>query len=105
MEHQLLVLSNAVQGREEAFNRWYDEVHLPDVLAVPGMTAARRFTLADGADWRYAAIYEMEGDDPAAIVAELVARVADGRMAMSDAFDMGSFRMLTATPTGQRRTA
>ncbi|WP_156681287.1 hypothetical protein [Sphingomonas profundi] len=105
MDHQLIVLSNATAGEEDAFNLWYDEVHLPDVLAVPGIAAARRFTLAEGAEWRFAAIYDMTGDDPAATVADLVARVADGRIAMTDAFDMASFRMLTATPCGPRRTA
>jgi len=39
-----LVLTNAVPGREEEFNRWYTEQHLPDVLRVPGVVSAQRFS-------------------------------------------------------------
>jgi hypothetical protein len=46
---------------EEAFNRWYDEVHVPALLACPGWLSARRFvSLEDGP--KYAAIYEVAGD-------------------------------------------
>ena len=36
---------------EDEYNEWYDSVHLPDVLAVPGVRSARRFKLADGPRW------------------------------------------------------
>lgn len=100
--HQLLVLSNPAPGQEEAYNRWYDKIHLPEVLQVPGMVAAQRFAAAPGEAWAYTAIYEMETDDPQAVVTELMARVADGRIAMTDAFDMASFKMLVTTPRGPR---
>lgn len=46
---------------EEAFNRWYDAVHVPALLACPGWLSARRFvSLEDGP--KYAAIYEVAGD-------------------------------------------
>ena len=33
----LLVLSNAGDGKEDEFNDWYDNVHVPHMLNVPGI--------------------------------------------------------------------
>ena len=38
-----LVFSNPADGQDEAYNSWYDEVHVPEVLATPGVVAAQRF--------------------------------------------------------------
>ncbi len=38
---------NVDPSREEAFNRWYDEIDIPDVLEVPGYMRARRGERAD----------------------------------------------------------
>ncbi len=49
---------------ETTYNRWYDEVHLPDLLEVPGVTSARRFKVIQGnVPWPYVAAYEIETDD------------------------------------------
>jgi hypothetical protein len=45
---------------EAAFNRWYDEVHLPELLACPGWLSARRYTALDGGP-KYVAVYEIAG--------------------------------------------
>jgi hypothetical protein len=36
----VLALANRVEGRDAGFNDWYDNQHLADVLAVPGVTFA-----------------------------------------------------------------
>jgi hypothetical protein len=69
----LIVRSNcatSVEGYDFApddkFNDWYDNVHVPDVLKIPGFISGRRFispdisTLDSG---RYLALYEIETDD------------------------------------------
>ncbi|NED90919.1 hypothetical protein G3I76_63920, partial [Streptomyces sp. SID11233] len=61
-KHVLLVFTDPQPGREEEFNAWYDEVHLPDVLGVPGYTAAQRFVARTGLhdevpEHRYVAVY------------------------------------------------
>jgi hypothetical protein len=63
-----LVQSDPVLGREDEYNRWYTEQHLPEVLALPGFVAAQRFRTADfqrpgnaPAHYRYIAIYEIDG--------------------------------------------
>ena len=54
----------AGEGNEEAYNRWYDEVHVPDLKAVPGIVSARRFkVLSPDSKWPSAAIYEIDTDD------------------------------------------
>jgi len=41
----LLALNGPVagEGKEEAYNKWYDEVHVPDLKAIAGVVSARRF--------------------------------------------------------------
>ena len=50
-----VVFSNPVAGKEDEFNEWYDNVHIPELLTVPGMLSATRYALHD------AAIYHVEG--------------------------------------------
>ncbi len=86
--HKLMVLSNPTAGNEDAYNEWYNDVHLKEVCAVPGVVAAQRFKLgatAPGAAWSYVAFYELEGDDPMAVLAE-VGKASPG-FDMSAAYD------------------
>ena len=102
----LLVFTNATEGDDAEFNKWYDEVHLKEVLEVPGFVAAQRFQLTDAQttdephEFRYLAIYEVEGD-PAAAFERL--------KGSSDRFNMTETmaQAVTAhfTPIGERMTA
>jgi hypothetical protein len=79
--------------REDEYNDWYTNTHLPDVLEIPGITAARRFKASDVApppdgSYPYCAVYELDVDDLASVMPELAARFGDGRMRMSDAMEM-----------------
>lgn len=38
--HIVVVLTNAVPGRDAEFNDWYTNVHVPEVLGVPEFAAA-----------------------------------------------------------------
>lgn len=52
------------EGQEQAFNEWYDKIHIPDLVAAPGVVAARRFkVLQTNTQWPYVATYEIETDD------------------------------------------
>lgn len=57
---------------EEAFNHWYDTVHIPALLACPGWLSARRYVVVDGGP-KYLAVYEVAG--PWAYEAEAFHRV------------------------------
>lgn len=88
-DYQFVVLSNAAEGRDAEFNRWYDEVHLGEVLQVPGFVSAKRYRVRPmgGSQPRhgYMAVYSMRTDDPAATLGELMGRAGRGELNMSDA--------------------
>jgi hypothetical protein len=89
--YKLIVLSNAVPGREDEYNKWYTNEHLGDVVSIPGFAAAQRFrqhSLVTGKMAKqYLAIYEMDAESPEAAVAALSAQRASGAMQISDAMD------------------
>jgi hypothetical protein len=73
----------ASPDREDEFNDWYDNTHVPEICAVPGFISARRYKMhgavaEDGDAPAYLAIYEIEADDLTAPVAEWRARSAAG---------------------------
>ena len=108
-----LVFGNPAEGREDEFNEWYDNVHVPEVLATPGMLTAQRFELRDtelsraegvpAPTHRYLTVYEMEGDVDATM-AKIGEAVLSGEMKMSDALDMGGVVMSFWSPRGPQVT-
>ena len=46
-KYTFVVMTNASEGKEEEFNRWYNQHHIPDVLNVPGFVSGQRFRLAE----------------------------------------------------------
>ena len=52
-------------AREQEFNDWFDNIHLPDVLKTPGYVSAKRFVIKESKMGRgkYLAIYEIETND------------------------------------------
>jgi hypothetical protein len=75
-------------AREDEYNQWYRHTHLPEIRAVPGFTAARRYQVHNGADHSYLAIYEIDADDLTDPVEELRARSASGQLHTSDALQL-----------------
>lgn len=109
--YSLLVVSNAADGLEDEFNRWYSEQHLGDVLRVPGFCCAQRFMFNAGEpgsalhQWRYAAVYEFESDEPNLQFEELSRRAGTSEMPMSAGLDMGSVATALLIPITERRLA
>lgn len=91
-KYTYVFFTNAVAGKEDEFNRWYTNRHLPDVVEFPGFIAGRRYRLADVGimgeppKHRYLTIYEVETDNPEAFLTELGSR-AQG-VEMSDAINL-----------------
>src|SRR5690242_6674580 len=78
-KHVFVVLTNPIDGQEDAYNDWYSNTHLADVLKIPGIIAAQRFKLSDVQrdavlPFRYLALYEVETDDLSSTLAELKKR-------------------------------
>jgi hypothetical protein len=91
-DYVYVVRSGPVDGGEAAYNDWYTNVHLADVLAVPGFISAQRFRAADPAAPdapvpAYLTLYTMRTDDPEALLATLTNLVESGQIAMSEAFN------------------
>jgi hypothetical protein len=89
----LLVSSNpSSEDRTEQYDDWYATVHIPQILErVPGVTAARRYLVHEASpvqpEQRYLAVYEIEADDPAAVLGALGQAATTGRLDISEALD------------------
>jgi hypothetical protein len=69
----LVVLTDVAAEVEGAFNAWYDNVHLPEIVALPGVRLGRRFRVVEdhpafpaAAVPKYLALYELEDADAVA---------------------------------------
>ncbi len=91
-KYKMIVLTHSVEGREQEFNDWYQNIHLQDVVSIkPFFVAAQRFRFTanivpgspDPAP--YLAIYDIETDDIAAALNAMNELVTSGRMRLSDA--------------------
>ena len=89
---KMLVFSEPFEGGEDAFNAWYTGQHLDDLCALPGFTSAQRFTLHSVSMGttlnKYLAIYDVETDDPDAVIAGMFAARDTPAMPMSPAFNI-----------------
>lgn len=68
---------------EAEFNTWYDEVHMPEICALPGFTGARRFAPVQD-DGPYVALYTIEAPDLAAVMRGLLEAAGSGALTMAD---------------------
>lgn len=75
--HKMVVFAKAKPGQVEAVAQWYDETHIPDMLAVPGLVTAERHRMMtvkqpEGLpQWDFMTVYEFEGQDPMVALANL----------------------------------
>ena len=111
----LVVFSNAVDGQDEEFNRWYTEVHVPDVIKLGGATCGRRYR-ASGVPLlagipepgKYAAVYEVEADSIErieAIAASFAESLTTGAADISPSMDLPSVRAAWLLPISDTITA
>ena len=58
------VKASITPDQEEAFNRWYNTEHCPELLQFKGALSARRYKAIMGEDrYHYMAVYEFESED------------------------------------------
>ena len=90
-----LVFAAPHDGQEDAFNSWYSDTHIPDVLRAPGAESAQRFQLEhqSGAPLTdYLAIYQMS--DPASAFADIGRRAGSADMVISPALKSAAVRSI-----------
>jgi hypothetical protein len=88
-----VVFSRPLDGREEDFERWYDEVHIPELLELDEVIAARRYRLVAGevGEATSMAVYECAGDGQATADA-IATAMTSGTKTPTDAIDTASMR-------------
>ena len=99
---KMIVFTSPVEGREDEYNEWYDNTHLVEFAALPGVVSAQRFKVSPTgpkSKTSYAAIYELDGD-PADVIQAMNAAIKSGEMHMSDAIDISSISMSAWDPHG-----
>lgn len=93
--YKLVVLTNAVPDQDSEFNAWYDNIHLKDILKLPGLVAATRFrmvtSMTGDSHYRYCAIYDLESDDPERAISEMQAIAGTADMPISAAMHAGFY--------------
>jgi hypothetical protein len=93
--YYFFVFSNPVAGHEDEYNRWYDQQHVPDVVAIPGFVSAQRFVknelplyrMVDLQVPKYLVLYKIVTDDVEAVFREVNRRLQTGETVMSPTFD------------------
>lgn len=95
-----VIATRPVEGRAAEFEQYYEEQHIADLLAVPGIMSASRYRVLTGhADWLGASlgIYEVEAEDAGSVMAEMASRYGTDRMPRSGAVDSSRTIVLTAS--------
>lgn len=102
----MLVLSNAMNGREEEFNRWYDNTHVHEVIDFcDEVVSCQRYRICNAQlqteqPHRYLAVYEFEGE-PEVFLENL--KKANERFDMSDT--LIDPKVIVLEPVGEKVTA
>lgn len=96
MSTKMLVYICPLKGKEAEFNDWYNNTHLQEVVAVEGFISAQRYELTQAQqmpdqDYKYLALYELEDENVAATIENLLA--ASGTMDMGDSADLASAKV------------
>jgi hypothetical protein len=105
-----IILCDPVVGREDEFRAWYADVHIPQVLEVPGFVAAQQFEVTDAGFGmprrrRFLVIYEIEAEDPATVIAALQARSGTEFLKMSESLDRENVFARVFAPISDRMIA
>jgi len=110
-KHLYLVFNNPNPGQEGEFDEWYDNTHIPEVMAVDGrqIVSAQRYKYrqlqreaGQPVAQAYLTVYELEGD-PDEYMTKIGAAVASGEVQMDGApFDRYSVNMSFWEPVTEK---
>jgi hypothetical protein len=91
----LALTSISDPDREEEFNTWYDTIHAPQALGIPGIVACRRFKLAptqilDSGLAPFIAVYEIEADKVEAVTNDVLELMKSGSFTTTELMSGGT---------------
>lgn len=94
----LVVYTRCHPGRDDEFNKWYDEVHIPELCALGPFTGATRYRIPGDAQMmdqthQYLAVYQFKGS---AEEARRAMEESADKLEMTDAFDAATAFMTIA---------
>ncbi len=95
MKYKMIVLSNSVDGMDEEFNEWYDNVHIEDVTKLEGITSAKRFSfhsnvIGGSTERKYLTIYDIKTNNVDEVVNNLIKIVENDEIYISESLDMST---------------
>lgn len=102
---KMIVLVAAPEGQSAGLDQWYENRHVPDLLAVPGIKAVERFDIGvvlhapEGAPrWDFVGVYDLEADDIGTVLKEMGSRMGTARMPTSATLDSDKTLAVIAYP-------
>ena len=103
---QVLILTEPTEGNEDAYNNYYDNIHLDEVLATTQLLSAQRFKVTaqagEPAPLPYLAVYEAEGESAEAVLEDLNARRSERQQ--SDTLNKRTGRIWVFEAIGPKHT-
>lgn len=100
----IIFMTAAKPGRGEEYTEWCRAQHFPDIMRVPGLVSAKRFKVVGSSTSdqdRFAAIFEVECDDPREVMREIGRRNGTPEMPSNDCYDPGSVTITFAELEGE----
>ena len=96
-----VILTNCREGRNSEFEEWYDTIHIPDLLRIPGIVSGTRckatqvqaimtdegaFALTHDLDhaFQYLSIYKLDTEEPQAVLQEVMRRAFTPEMQITE---------------------
>lgn len=107
---KMISLTNPAAGREEAFDDWYQNIHLPEIAAYKEVTSAQRYKVVvplqqpEAAAFNHLAVYDIDTDDIGKFLQRLGGDSAAGRNTTSDAADTAASYTVIVSECGERVT-
>ena len=105
-KHLVLILTEPTDGNEAAYNDYYDNLHLGEVLATTQLTSAQRFKLVgeagEGCPLPYLAVYESDAENAEAVLEDLNATRSQRQQ--SDALNRRTGRVWVFEAIGPKHT-
>jgi hypothetical protein len=96
--YKMVALSSPIEGKEDAYNAWYQNVHMPEVVAMKEVLSAQRYRvrqeMSASKSWSYLCIYDVETDDLNGMMARMGENRASGKMTMTDTMEASGYAVI-----------
>ncbi|HEX7858669.1 MAG TPA: hypothetical protein VF503_33705 [Sphingobium sp.] len=89
----MVAFSKAADGQKDVLAQWYDQQHMNDLLAIPGLVSAERHLVQplgqpdNIPDWDFMLIYEIDDAEPLSVIRTMGERRAAGQLIWTDALE------------------